>query len=113
MGSSCAWFLAALLASDAAGGAAEGEEAPASAAEEAQSGAGVAPGALMPRLELRPSFAQLPTGVSVHVTTTEIDIQFLNRLLLRYEGRLAVASTPMGQVSGFGDAQISAIGMLG
>jgi hypothetical protein len=42
----------------------------------------------------------------------EIDIQFLNRLLLRYEGRIAVASTPTGQVSGFGDAQISAIGML-
>jgi hypothetical protein len=113
MGSSCAWFLAALLASDAAGGAAEGEEAPESAAEEAQSGAGVAPVELIPRLELRQSFAQLPMGVSLHVTTTEIDIQFLNRLLLRYEGKLAVASTPMGQVSGFGDAQISAIGMLG
>ena len=62
---------------------------------------------------MRQSFAQLPTGSSLHVTTTEIDIQFLNRLLLRYEGKLAVASTPMGQVSGFGDAQFSAIGMLG
>ena len=62
---------------------------------------------------MRQSFAQLPTGVSLHVTTTEIDIQFLNRLLLRYEGKLAVASTPMGQVSGFGDAQFTAIGMLG
>ena len=78
-----------------------------------QAGAGVAPVELIPRLELRQSFAQLPTGASLHVTTTEIDIQFLNRLLLRYEGKLAVASTPMGQVSGFGDAQFSAIGMLG
>jgi len=107
-------FLATLLASEAGGGGAEGEEAPESAAEDAQSsGAGVAPVELIPRLELRQSFAQLPTGASLHVTTTEIDIQFLNRLLLRYEGKLAVASTPMGQVSGFGDAQFSAIGMLG
>jgi hypothetical protein len=113
MGISCAWFLAALLASDATGATSEGEEAPASAAEEAQSGAGVAPVELIPRLELRQSFAQLPGGVSAHVTTTEIDIQFLNRLLLRYEGPLAVVRTPAGQVSGFGDAQISAIGMLG
>jgi hypothetical protein len=113
MGSACALFLATLLASDAAGGGAEGEEAPESAADEAKDGAGVAPVELIPRLELRQSFAQLPTGSSLHVTTTEIDIQFLNRLLLRYEGKLAVASTPMGQVSGFGDAQFSAIGMLG
>ena len=90
-----------------------GEEAPESAAEEAKDGAGVAPVELIPRLELRQSFAQLPTGASLHVTTTEIDIQFLSRLLLRYEGKLAVASTPTGQVSGFGDAQLSAIGMLG
>lgn len=113
MGSSCALFLATLLAADAAGGAPEGEEAPASAAEEVKAGAGVAPVELIPRLELRQSFAQLPMGVSVHVTTTELDIQFLNRLLIRYEGRLQVVSTPMGQVSGFGDAEISAVGMLG
>jgi hypothetical protein len=109
---SCALFLATWLASDAAG-APEGEQPSASAAEEATSGAGVAPVELIPRLELRQSFAQLPAGVSVHVTTTEIDIQFLRRLLLRYEGKLAVLSAPTGQVSGFGDAQFSAIGMLG
>jgi hypothetical protein len=113
MGSSCAFFLAVLLASDAGAGASEGEQAPESAAEEAQSGAGVAPVELIPRLELRQSYAQLPMGVSAHVTTTEIDVQFLNRLLLRYEGPLAVVRTPTGQVSGFGDAEISAIGMLG
>lgn len=85
----------------------------ASAAEEVtKAGAGVAPVELIPRLELRQSFAQLPGGVSVHVTTTELDIQFLDRLLLRYEGKLQVASTPAGQVSGFGDAQFSAIGLL-
>lgn len=111
MGSSCALFLAALLTSEPVG-APEAEEVPASAADVAQAGAGVAPVELIPRLELRQSFAQLPMGVSLHVTTTELDIQFLNRLLLRYEGRVAVARTPMGQVSGFGDAQISAIGML-
>lgn len=113
MGSSCALFLATLLAADPPAGAPEGEEAPASAAEEVNAGAGVAPVELIPRVELRQSFAQLPMGVSVHITTTELDIQFLNRLLLRYEGRLQVVSSPMGQVSGFGDAQVTAIGMLG
>jgi hypothetical protein len=91
----------------------EGEEAePASAAENVQAGAGVAPVELIPRLELRQSFAQLPGGASVHVTTTEIDIQFLDRLLLRYEGTVQVVRAAAGQVSGFGDSQISAIGLL-
>jgi hypothetical protein len=91
----------------------EGEEAaPGSVAEDVKAGAGVAPVELIPRLELRQSFGQLPGGASVHVTTTEIDIQFLDRLLLRYEGRVQIVSTPAGQVSGLGDAQISAIGLL-
>jgi len=89
-----------------------GEAAPASAAEEVKAGAGVAPVELIPRLELRQSYAQLPGGASVHVTTTELDIQFLDRLLLRYEGQLQVVRTPAGDVSGFGDAQISAIALL-
>lgn len=96
--------------------------APAPAEEEAQtrsagdeatrSGAGVAPVELIPRLELRQSIAQLPGGVSARVTTAEIDIQFLERLLLRYEGPLAVVSGPTGQISGFGDVEVQAIGML-
>lgn len=111
-----ALFLAALLAAEAAGGPGpapdEEEKGPASAAEEVKTGAGVAPVELIPRLELRQSYAQLPMGAALHVTTTELDIQFLDRLLLRYEGKLAVASSPAGQVSGFGDAEITAIGLL-
>jgi hypothetical protein len=103
-------LLAAVLA--AAEPAAAAEEPPASAAEEVKSGAGVAPVELIPRLELRQSFAQLPGGASVHITTTELDIQFLDRLLLRYEGRVQVVRAPAGQVSGLGDAQIAAIALL-
>ena len=112
MGTSGAMFLAVLLAADAAGGAPAEDSEPASVADEVKAGAGVAPVELIPRLELRQSFAQLPGGVSVHVTTTEIDIQFLERLLLRYEGRVQVVKAPTGQISGFGDAQISAIALL-
>jgi len=89
-----------------------GEAEPASAAEQVKAGAGVAPVELIPRLELRQSYAQLPGGASAHVTTTELDIQFLDRLLLRYEGHLQVVRTPAGEVSGLGDAQISAIALL-
>ena len=107
------WLAAAGPAAPRHEQPAQDEEAePASAAENVKAGAGVAPVELIPRLELRQSFAQLPGGVSVHVTTTQLDIQFLDRLLLRYEGRLNVVKTPAGQVSGFGDAQLSAIGLL-
>ena len=107
------WLAAAGPAAPRQEQPAQDEEAePASAAENVKAGAGVAPVELIPRLELRQSFAQLPGGVSVHVTTTQLDIQFLDRLLLRYEGRLNVVKTPAGQVSGFGDAQLSAIGLL-
>jgi hypothetical protein len=115
-------MLAALLAAEtppapAPGEAEEAEEAeeapPSSVAEEAKkAGAGVSPVELIPRLELRQSFAQLAGGLSVHVTTTEIDIQFLDRLLLRYQGRLQTVSGPTGAVSGFGDAQIDAVALL-
>jgi hypothetical protein len=106
-------WLAVWLAAAGPAMSEEGEEPPTSAAEEAKAGAGVAPVELIPRLELRQSFAQLATGASVHITTTEIDIQFLDRLLPRYEGTLQVVNAPTGQVSGFGDAEISAIGLLG
>jgi hypothetical protein len=108
-------LFAALLAGEPAPpAAAEGDDARAqNAGEEATvSGAGVAPVELIPRLELRQAFGQLESGVKTRVTTLEIDIQFLDRLLLRYEGPLVVVSGPNGQVSGFGDAQISAVGML-
>lgn len=108
-------LLAALLAAEApTAPAAEGDDARAEGAGEqaATSGAGVSPVELIPRLELRQGFAELPTGTLIRTTTLEIDIQFLNRLLLRYEGPLVVASGPNGQISGFGDVQISAIGLL-
>lgn len=108
------FLLAALLAADTPAPAAPDEEdaRSQSAADEAKAGAGVAPVELIPRLELRQSYAQLTNGLGVHVTTAEIDIQFIDRLLLRYEGPLEIVSGPTGQVSGLGDAEISAIGML-
>jgi hypothetical protein len=88
------------------GAAGTENEAPAQAP---QGGAGVSPVELIPRLELRQSFAALGGGISVHDTTTELDIQFLDRVLLRYEGSVRVLDTPAGQKSGFGDARIQAI----
>jgi hypothetical protein len=81
-------------------------------AETPKGGAGVSPVELIPRLELRQSFAALGGGVSLHDTTTELDIQFLDRVLLRYEGTVRVLDAPTGQKSGFGDARITVIGVL-
>jgi hypothetical protein len=81
-------------------------------AEAPKGGAGVSPVELIPRLELRQSFAALGAGVSLHDTTTELDIQFVGRLLLRYEGTVRVLDAPTGQKSGFGDARITAITVL-
>ncbi|HEY7376417.1 MAG TPA: hypothetical protein VIF57_29935 [Polyangia bacterium] len=108
-------LLAALLATESqpAAGPAADDARTQNAAQEATAGAGVAPVELIPRLELRQSFAQLTNGTSVRATTAQIDIQFLNRLLLRYQGPLVVASTPAGQISGFGDAEVDAIALLG
>jgi hypothetical protein len=78
-------------------------------AQAPKGGAGVSPVELIPRLELRQSFVALGRGVSLHDTTTELDIQFLDRVLLRYEGTVRVLDTPAGQKSGFGDARIQAI----
>jgi hypothetical protein len=75
-------------------------------------GASASPVDLVPRLELRQSFAAFGGGVSLHDTTAEIDIQFLNRVLLRYEGALRVVDTPSTQTSGFGDARIQAVTVL-
>ena len=92
--------------SDAPG--AESEEP----AEVPKGGSGVSPVELIPRLELRQSFAALGGGVSLHDTTTEMDIQFVGRVLLRYEGTVRVLDAPGGQKSGFGDARIQAITVL-
>ena len=116
MGSLTSMLLAAVLAAadpPAGPGAASAPEEPRSIEEEAKSGAGVSPVELIPRLELRQSFVRLSSGATSHLTTTEIDIQFLDRLLLRYEGTLQTVSGPTGEVSGFGDTEIDAIAMLG
>jgi len=72
-------------------------------------GAGVSPVELIPRLELRETFFKLPNGVSFHDTVAELDLQFLDRVLLRYEGPYRVLRTPTGQISGFADLEITAI----
>jgi hypothetical protein len=92
--------------SDAPG--AEGE----TPAEVPKGGAGVSPVELIPRLELRQSFAAPGGGVSLHDTTAELDIQFVGRVLLRYEGTVRVLGAPSGQKSGFGDARIQALTVL-
>ena len=81
-------------------------------AEAPKGGAGISPVELIPRLELRQSFAALGGGLSVHDTTTEMDIQFVGRMLLRYEGRVRVLDAPTGQTSGFGDVRLTAIAIL-
>ena len=90
-----------------AGGAA----AQADTAED-EGGAGVSPVELIPRLELRQTFTKLEGGVSVHDSTLEVDIQFLRRLLLRYQVPARLLETPMGQVSGIGDLQVGLIAIL-
>jgi len=112
MSSSVLLLVTALLAADATAPQTEEESAGSAASEDPKSGAGVAPVDLIPRLELRQAFVQSHSGASAHVTTAEIDIRFLNRVLLRYQGPLRVVSTPTGQISGFGDATIEALGLL-
>lgn len=104
-------LLAVLLAAEPAAPATEGAASGTAPGEATE--AGVAPVELIPRLELRQSFAKLESGTSVHITTTEIDIGFVGRVLLRYEGQIRVISSPTaGQISGFGDARVSAIGLV-
>ena len=81
-------------------------------AEEQGWGAGVSPVELIPRLELRQGFTKLEGGVSAHDTTLEIDIQFLRRILVRYQAPARLMETPAGQVSGIGDLQVSLIGIV-
>ncbi len=75
-------------------------------------GAGVSPIELIPRIELRHSFVQAKGGISANTTTAEIDIQFVNRVLLRYELPVRDLKTPTETVSGFGDISLAAITVL-
>ena len=90
----------------AGGAAAEADTA------EDEGGAGVSPVELIPRLELRQTFTKLEGGVSLHDTTLEVDIQFLRRLLLRYQVPARLLETPTGQVSGIGDLQVGLIAIV-
>jgi hypothetical protein len=83
------------------------------AAGEPPGGAGVSPVELIPRLELRHVYQKLTGGVSVHDTILESDIEFLRRLLLRYQVPARTLATPTGQVSGIGDIQLGLLGILG
>src|SRR5215471_6592657 len=101
-------LLATVLAADPPGPPAEPPqqgpapgEAPATAgteetagediAQEPVGGAGVSPIEIVPRLEIRQSF---------------------QRLVLRFDVPYRVLGTPAGQVSGVGDIQVSALGIV-
>ncbi|HVT06005.1 MAG TPA: hypothetical protein VHM31_23025 [Polyangia bacterium] len=107
-------LCAALLAADTtppaqapSSGAAEQEEA--ETAKEPAGGEGVSPVELIPRLELRQAFTKLESGTTVHDTILELDIQFLRRVLLRYQSPARIITTPMGQVAGLGDIQFGLV----
>jgi hypothetical protein len=118
MGSCAALFFAVLLAGEPAGTEAgapalqEQNESGGPPIAEPKGGAGVSPVELIPRLEIRQSILELGGGNSLHDTTAEIDIQFLDRVLLRYEGALRVLSTPAGQTSGIADANLKLIAVI-
>ena len=107
----CAALVAAAPAA-AGDGADEATAAPDTAAEPA-GGQGVSPVELIPRLELRQVFTKLQKGVAVHDTILELDIQFLRRVLLRYQGPARVVESPAGQVAGLGDIQFGLVVILG
>ena len=97
----------------AAGASAARREDTAEVAEEPAGGVGVSPVELIPRIELRETYLNLAGGVSSHDTTAEIDIQFLSRVLLRYQAPFRLMETPNGEISGRGDLEIDAIGIVG
>ena len=104
---------AALLSTEPAGGPAHipAKDGQGDTAED-EGGAGVSPVELIPRIEVRQTFTKLEEGASLHETTVEVDIQFLRRLLLRYQVPARLLESPMGQVSGIGDLQVGVIGIV-
>jgi hypothetical protein len=102
-------LLFSVLWSRAAALEGEAPEEPPEAAGEPEGGAGVSPVELIPRVELRQSFARTSSGADVNVATTELDLQLFPRMLLRYELPLQVVRTAGGQVSGLGDVKLSTL----
>jgi hypothetical protein len=88
------------------------DAAEAETAAEPKGGEGVSPVEIIPKVELRQVFTKLDSGVSLHQSTAEVDIQFLQRVLLRYQVPALVVETPKGQVSGIGDIQFGLIGIV-
>jgi hypothetical protein len=107
----CLLWAAVTAAATMDSGGAEHEDSP-DVAEEPEGGLGVSPIELIPRLELRESFQRLANDVSIHDTTAEIDIQFVRRILLRYQVPYRVIETPKGQAAGVGDLQLGALGVV-
>lgn len=81
-------------------------------AEEPQGGAGVTPIEIVPRIELRQSFLRVPNGIAFHDTTLDVDIQFLERVLLIYEVPYRLMDAGQIQLTGFGDLQVEALGIV-
>jgi hypothetical protein len=81
-------------------------------AEELRGGEGISPVEIIPKVEYRQAFTRLQSGVSLHTSTLETDIQFLRRVLLRYQVPVGVMETPAGQISGIGDIQFTLIGVV-
>jgi hypothetical protein len=81
-------------------------------AQEPEGGTGVSPIELVPRVELRQTYQKLGDALSLHDTTAQVSIQFLRRILLRYEVPHRTVSTPDGSISGFGDTELGAVGIL-
>jgi hypothetical protein len=113
MGPPATLLWIALLAADSSSAATSDEiEAEGDVTAEPSSGAGITPIELVPRLEVRQQFFKLPAGVTLHQTTMELDIQFVNRLLLRYQVPWQTLEAGPMQVQGLGDIQITAIGIV-
>lgn len=113
-----ALFAALLAATQPPQPSGEAQQAEQPAAEEVpedvtHAGPGVAPVELIPRVELRHSFARLPGGISASATTARLDVDFFRRVLIRYELPFARLTSATGdQISGLGDITLQAIGVV-
>lgn len=108
----CALLGAVLFTAEPAGKGAAVAADPEDLAEEPEGGAGVSPIELVPRVELRQSYLNLGGGLAVHDSILETDIQFLHRVLIRYQLPYRVLHAPTGQLSGAGDIQLEALGIV-
>jgi hypothetical protein len=74
--------------------------------------AAASPVRLIPRIELRHSFAKLSNGASINTTTGQMDVHFFRRLLIRYELPMPRLTRGASQVSGVGDLRLQAITLI-